>query len=98
MTDHRSAGVGAGPVAARRITRLQSSIRLGARQDVVLIAWNLCALLGQRVLAAEKIGVRVQVGYRLGDDDTLHVHPRSLADSILRVHGRLPGGCRGAEV
>src|SRR5688572_30065921 len=98
MADHRSARIGARPVATRRVTRLQGSVRLRASQDVVLIAGDLRSLFGKRVLTTEKIGVRVQIGYGLGDNDALHVHPRSLADSILRVHGRLPGGCRGAEV
>src|SRR5687768_3352847 len=99
MADHRPAGrLGAGPVAAWRITGLQRSVRLRAGEDVVLVARDRSALLGQRVLAAESVGIGMQIGPRLRDHPALRIHPRPLADAIARVDRRLAGRSGGAQI
>ena len=59
MADHRPAGrVGAGPVAAWRITGLQRSVRLRAGEDVVLasgtgVPFSVSEFSPPRLLASE---------------------------------------------
>src|SRR5688572_6831143 len=104
VADIRAAGLRrAGPVAARRLAHLQRPVRLRAGEDVVLIrlvahAIYHRALLRQRIFLAEHVHVGVKVGDALGDDHTLHVHPRALADAIARVDRRLPVRGRRAEI
>jgi hypothetical protein len=58
MADHGAAGrIGAGPVAARRVTGLQRAVRLRSGEDVVLVARDLRALHCQRLFAADQIAL-----------------------------------------
>jgi hypothetical protein len=56
--------------------------------SVVAAAVHRLALFGERGLLVQVVAGAVKVGDVPGDDDTLRVHPRTLADAILRVDRR----------
>src|SRR3954470_15652015 len=103
MADDRRALRARRPVLAGLVvTRGKcAAVGLRTREDVVPVrrvaaAVDDLALLAERGLLGEVVGRPVQVGNVLGDHSALGVLPRSLADAVARVDGRLAvGGLRG---
>src|SRR3954454_5553669 len=102
MADDRRALRARRPVLAGLVvTRGKcAAVRLRTREDIVPVrrvaaAVDDLALLAERGLLGEIVGRAVQLGDVLGDHRALGILPRSLADAIFGVDGRLAvGGLR----
>src|SRR4029077_13963355 len=93
------------PIPAGAILALREGTTFGcrARQDIVAIgseayARNSLAALAQRRVHAEFVVVAVQVVKVLGDNLALEILPRTVANTIARVHRGLAVGDLRAQV
>jgi hypothetical protein len=98
--DERIAPVAAGRVAARG---REMALRVRARQHVMRVdgiaaARDWLALLGQRRLLGDIVGVGVKVLDALGYHHTLCVLPRTFADAVARTHSRFAARLCRAEI
>src|SRR5688572_600333 len=100
MTEHGAAVVVTRPGVAGGVEAIgrQRAVRIRSRQDVVAIAVDPVALLGQRGIDADPILVAVQLRHVGSDLETSGVAPRSLADAIARVDGGTARGRGRAQI
>jgi hypothetical protein len=89
-------GIADGPVPASHIVtrRIGRPVELRAGQNVVLVRLIAASVdpvtfFVHRSFLVEIVAVRVQVGDVVRDLHSLSVVPRTLADAIARIHGRL---------
>src|ERR1700737_5363274 len=93
------------PVAAGRVAARgrEMALRVRARQHVmgvdgIAAARDRLALLGQRRLLGDIVGVGVKVLDALGYHYTLCVLPRAFADAVARTHSRFAARLCRAEI
>src|SRR5262245_9628074 len=105
MPEHRGAFGAARPVLARPILTGGESraVRLRASEDIVLVGLiaatvDRLSLLGERGLLVQLVTGAVQAGHAGGNRLALGVLPRTLADAIAGVGGRLTPLGLGREI
>src|SRR5262244_2316823 len=105
MADHGRALGAARPVATGAILagRKSPAFRRRAGQDVVTVrckahARNDLAPLSQRRVHAKLVIVAVQIVDGLSDDFALEILPRTTANAVTRIDGRLSVGRLGAQI
>src|SRR3954452_16653756 len=105
VANHGGALCAARPVAAGAVlaSREGPALRRRAGEHVVTVrreadAGDDLAALGERRIESELVVVAVRVLDARRDDFAFEVLPRSLADAVARIHGRLAIGLLRAEV
>src|SRR5438552_5731386 len=107
MTERGTAvGAAASPISTgrfHRITRECCAVHLRAGQHIVTVrivapAVDHFALFGKRCLFAKLVVVTVQTVYVFRDPHALGVVPRTFANAVSCIDGRLTAGRRGTEL